>query len=266
MSSTITLGQALAEYLQSLKTSDIRRIQEPPIRRFVDYQGESTVLSQLAPSQVEFYAEQQIKSTDPAAIERAQALKAWFQYLKKKEYTATNLGVHIRSRRVQSLKTGAALRDEDAPIEMTQVGFVALQQELEGLDQQRNEQRQAVEIARSDGDLRENAPYHAAREALALTDSRYKQIEESLRRAVVVERTNSDRASVGSVVKVVNLDDDRAFEYHLVSPREANAAERKISVESPVGKQLLGKSAGDEVAVTTPRGQVRFRIDSVGSS
>ena len=59
------------------------------------------------------------------------------------------------------------------------------------------------------------------------------------------------------------MDEDTQFHYQLVSAREANASDRKISVESPVGKQLLGRRAGDEVAVITPRGQVKFRIDGV---
>jgi transcription elongation factor GreA len=264
MSSTpITLGQALAEYLQSLKP-ELRRAHEPQVRRFVEYHAENTLLSSLTGSHVERYAEQQISTSDPSAGERVQALKAWFQYLKKKEYTEANLGVHIRARRVQAVRASGSSRQDDGPVEMTRSGFEALQEELQALEQQRDDLRRAVEAARSDGDLRENAPYHAAREALALVDNRYRQIEESLRRASIVDRAGSDRASVGSTVKVVNLDDERTFEYRLVSPREANAAERKISVESPVGKELLGRAPGDVVTVTTPRGDVRFRVESVG--
>jgi transcription elongation factor GreA len=264
MSSPITLGQARAEYLQSLKPEQ-RSSQDQAIRRFVEFHGESTLLSSLRGSHVEQYAEKEIQPTDPAAGDRVQALKGWFQYLKKKEYADVNLGVHIRARRVPASRGGnGPARQEDAPIEMTEAGRAQLQEELESLEAQRNELKQAVEVARSDGDLRENAPYHAAREALALVDNRYKTIEESLRRAVVVERSGGDRAGVGSLVKVVNLDDDKTFEYCLVSPREANASERKISIESPVGKELLGHRPGDEVIVSTPRGDVRFRIEAVG--
>ncbi len=265
MSSTsITLGQALAEYLQSLKP-ELRRSHESPVRRFVEFHSDTTLLSSLTGSHIERYAESQIQVTDPTAGDRVQALKAWFVYLKKHDYTDANLGVHIRTRRVSALRTGASLRNDDEPIEMTRTGFEALQAELQSLEEQRTAQRQEVEVARSDGDLRENAPYHAAREKLALLDSQYRKIEESLRRASIVERSTSGRASVGSVVKVVNMDDEKEFEYRLVSPREANAAERKISVESPVGKELLGRSAGDEVLVATPRGQLRLRVEAVGA-
>jgi transcription elongation factor GreA len=259
----ISLAEALIEYLQSLKP-DQRREYEPFVRPFVDFQKPGTMAGDLSKSQVESYAEQRIRENDPAVGKRVEALKHWFAYMKKKHYTESNLGVQIRAPRSQSPRATTTLpRQEDSPVEMTQAGLVALQEELADLDNQRTELKHAVEVARSDGDLRENAPYHAARESLAFTENRYKQIEETLRRAIVVERRTGDRAAVGSLVKVVNLDDEREFEYRLVSPREANAAERKISVESPVGKELLGRQPGDEVVVTTPRGEVKFRVESV---
>lgn len=257
----ITLGQALAEYLQEVK-AELRRTHEPYLRRYVDYHGETTLLSALSGSHLERYAEQQISPADPAAGDRVQALKAWFVYLKKQNYTEANLGIHIRARRAL-VRTSTGSRQEDTPVEMTATGLVALQEERESLEAQRNEMRQAVEVARSDGDLRENAPYHAAREALAMIDNRVRQVDEALRRAVVVERPGGDRAGVGSLVTITNLADDKVIEYWLVSAREANAAERKISVESPVGKQLLGSRPGEEVSVTTPRGEARFRVESV---
>ena len=261
MTSDLTLGQARAEYLQSIKP-ELRATQDPSIKRFVDFYGETFLLSSLEPGHVERYAEREIQSSDTARGDRIQALKAWFVFLKKKEHTPTNLGVHIRAPRASS-RGGGPSRQDEAPIEMTQAGHAALLEELRSLEEQRAEQKLAVEVARSDGDLRENAPYHAAREALALVENRYRTVEQSLRRAVVVEHAAGDRAGVGSVVKVLNLEDEKSVEYCLVSPREANAAERKISIESPVGKELLGKRPGDQVTVSTPRGSVRFRIEAV---
>jgi len=262
---TITLGQALAEYLQEVK-AELRRTHEPFLRRYVDYNGETTLLSSLSGSHLERYAEQQISPADPAAADRVQALKAWFVYLKKRDYTEANLGVHIRARRTQLSRGAGGIRQEETPVEMTASGLATLHDERESLEAQRNEMRTAVEIARSDGDLRENAPYHAAREALAMIDNRVRQVDEALRRAVVVDRPGGDRAGVGSVVTITNLADDKVSEYRLVSAREANAADSKISVESPVGKQLLGRRPGEEVVVVTPRGEARFRVDNVSQT
>ncbi len=267
MSSTeLTLGQALAEYLQSLKAEQ-RRTSEVYVRKYVDYAGETMLVAALTGSRVELYAESQIRHTDPAAPERVAALKAWFQFLKKKEYTTANYGIHIRARKAPARAAGQSIaRTDQTPLEMTEEGIAGLQDELKSLTSQRGEHVQAIEYARQDGDLRENAPYHAAREALAFTDQRHRQISEALRRAVVVDgASRDDRSQVGSVVSVTNLEDERRSEYRLVNAREANAAERKISVDSPVGKQLLGRRAGEEVRVTTPRGDVRFRVELVAN-
>ncbi|MFN0147406.1 MAG: GreA/GreB family elongation factor [Dehalococcoidia bacterium] len=260
----ITLGEAANEYILSLKP-EIRRYQEPFIRKYIEYAGEGSAISSLSGSRVESYAEAQIRTSDPAAPDRVAALKAWFQFLKKREYTTTNFGVNVRAKRTPGRSNvGGSLKRDESPIEMTADGIAALEEELKAIGEQHIDLIKAVEIARSDGDLKENAPYHAAREALAFTMNRKKQIEEAMRRAVLVEKRDADgRSAVGSTVNVTNLAEDRTFEYILVNAREANAAERKISVDSPVGKQLLGRRPGDEVAVATPRGEVKFRIDSV---
>ncbi len=263
--SPITLGQALNEYLQSLKP-DARSQQISLIRKYVEHAGEETPVSSLTSSRVELYAETQIKSSDPAAPERVAALKQWFQFLKKRNYTATNYGVHIRVRKVAGRQHGGGTRTvvEDAPkVEMTLEGFEALKLELEDLNARTPALVQAITLAREDKDFRENAPLEAAREALAFNDQRRKAIETTLKRAVVVERSRDDRSSVGSAVTVTRLDTGRKDTYRLVGAREANAAERKISVDSPVGRELLGRRVGEDVTVAAPSGVIQFRIEAI---
>ncbi len=148
---------------------------------------------------------------------------------------------------------------------MTAEGIEDLKRELAEIESQVPEMVRAIEQARSDGDLRENAPYHAAREALAFSDNRKKRIEGALKRAVVVDRSQkeSDVTAVGSTVTVTYLDKGFQISYQLVGAREANASDRKISVESPVGKVLLGRRIGEEVEVTAPQGVMRYRIDAI---
>src|SRR5690606_30498809 len=155
-----------------------------------------------------------------------------------------------------------AVRVEQVKIEMTADGIEALKREYDELVKKTAELVSAVENARSDGDLRENAPYHAAREALAFHENKLRELEATLARAVAVEGTD-DRSTVGSTVRVVNLENQRQYEYVLVSAQEANASQLRISVESPVGKELLGRRPGEEVVVRTPRGETRFKIEAV---
>lgn len=262
----VTLGMAYREYVQTLKPGQ-RAAVETYIRKYVEFQGESHPVAALSGSHVESYAMSQIRPSDPNAPDRVLALKAWFQFLKKRDYTAANYGVNIRvpkaSANGRSGSTPVTVHRQETPIEMTAEGLEALKRELAELEEQRPKLIQAIEVARSDGDLRENAPYHAAREALAFHQQRMSKLEDSIRRAVVVDRLDTGFATIGSTVRVTNLDDGREATYTLVSAREANAAERKISVESPVGKELLGRRKGDEVAVATPRGEIHFRVEDV---
>jgi transcription elongation factor GreA len=263
----ITLGDALSEYLASLKPAQ-RHEQERYVRNYVDHADPQTNCSFLTGSRVESYAEAQIRSADPNAQRRVEALKAWFQFLKKKGYTQANFGVNVRVRRTGGRAGAAAVRLEEAPLEMTADGIETLKRELAVLEAQVPELVKAIEIARSDGDLRENAPYHAAREALAFSNDRKQRIESSLKRAVVVDSSGRDEgvAALGSMVTVTHMGRDSQETYQLVSSREANARERRISVESPVGKVLIGRRVGDEVEVVAPQGTMRYRIDSVAQT
>ena len=125
---------------------------------------------------------------------------------------------------------------------------------------------QEIQRAAADKDVRENAPLEAAREQLGLVESRIRQIEETLRGAVVVEPSNrapGQKVAVGSKVALKDLDSGREAKYMVVSASEANPLEGKISDVSPVGKALLTAIPGQHVEVETPRGKQRFRVLAV---
>lgn len=258
-----TLAEALSDYVKTLKP-EVQSTHAAYVRKFVEHYGETQSIASITGSRVESFAEVNIRPSDPAAAERVAALKTWFQYLKKQNYTAQNFGIHIRVRRTTgSRATSAAVRIEAQPIEMTAEGIETLKTELQSLEARVPDLIGDVARAREDKDFRENSPLEAAREALAYNEGRRKEIEQTLKRAVVVDRKGDDASAVGSVVTVTKLDDGRQFNYRLVGPREANAREFKISVDSPVGKQLLGRRAGDEVSVSVPSGVIEYRVDQV---
>jgi transcription elongation factor GreA len=226
--------------------------------------GHDLPCGSLTAARVESYAESQIKDRDPNAPERVSALKAWFQFLKKRGYIPENYGARIRVRRTsRGHGVMASTRVEEAPVEMTAEGLEARKRELEELQSTRPDIVRAIAAAREDKDFRENAPLQAAREQLGMTDGRIKQLEADIKRAVVSDSTTGDVSVIGSVVSVTRLDTSVQAQFTLVGAREANAAERRISVESPVGKELLGRRIGDEVAVVIPSGTVQYRIDAI---
>lgn len=259
-----TLAEALQEYLDTL-APEVHNTHGVYVRRCVEAVGPDLEVTALTGARVELYAEAAIQPSDPAANERAMALKSWFQFLKKRNYTDKNYGVHIRVRKTAG-RNGSRrqqVRVEEAPIEMTADGIAALRRELAELEAKRPDLERAIAHAREDKDFRENAPLDAAREALAFNESRRREIENTLKRAVAAAGGAHDVSRIGSVVRVSRLDTGRTETYQLVGAREANAAQRKISVESPVGRQLLGRRPGDEVTVEVPSGVLQFRIESV---
>jgi transcription elongation factor GreA len=122
----------------------------------------------------------------------------------------------------------------------------------------------AIKAARSEGDLAENAEYHAAREEQGLNEARIRVLEHLLANATVVEASGGDTVDTGSRVSFRDATTDRVTDVTLVHRLEADSAAGKLSVESPVAKALLGGRAGDTVMVTTPGGQKQLEILAVG--
>ena len=146
---------------------------------------------------------------------------------------------------------------------LTKEGLQKIEDELHDYKFNRRPQAsQKVATAREHGDLKENAEYHAAREELSLVETKIKQLEDRLGRARVIneEEIPDDKIYILTTVVLKDLDFNEILEYRLVSPAEANVSENKISVSSPIGQALLGKSAGEKIAVPVPAGTINYEI------
>ena len=147
-------------------------------------------------------------------------------------------------------------------IPISKQGYARLEQELERLKSERPEIIQAIKEAREEGDLRENAGYDAARERQGMAEARINYIESRLGQFQVVDidALNGSKVIFGATVEVEDSDTGAAKSFTLLGPDEADYASGSISVLSPVGRALLGKSVGDEVTVDIPRGRVTYEI------
>ncbi|MDE2776653.1 MAG: transcription elongation factor GreA [Chloroflexota bacterium] len=145
---------------------------------------------------------------------------------------------------------------------LTKEGEDALRRELTQLrDTRRPALAQRLKEAAAQGDLKENADYHDAKEKLGFIEGRVQQIESILRNAIVVDSSEgSDEVRIGTTVIIREDGEDDDEEYRIVGSAEANPRERKISEKSPIGSALLGKRAGEKVKVETPDGVIKFRI------
>ena len=143
-------------------------------------------------------------------------------------------------------------------------GLNKLKEELIFLkEKKRPEIVAAIAEARSHGDLKENAEYHAAKEQQALIESRVIAINDLIARANVIDVTkldNSGKVIFGSTVKVLDLENDKKISYRLVGQDEADLKKNLIFFKSPIGKALIGKDKGEMVSVNTPSGERNFEI------
>ena len=146
-------------------------------------------------------------------------------------------------------------------------GLKNLKSELEDLKNvQRPKVVEAIAEARSHGDLKENAEYHAAKEQQALIESRVIAINDLIARANVIDVTkieNDGKVIFGSTVKVQDLESNKQITYKLVGQDEADILKNLIFFKSPIGKALIGKNKGDIVSVSTPSGERNFEIKNV---
>ncbi len=145
----------------------------------------------------------------------------------------------------------------------TQQGYQELVDELQYLKIEKREKiKNDIAVARSFGDLSENSEYDEARNEQAKNEARIKELEELLENAVILDESTIDTSvvSLGSTVKVLNVAMNAEITYDLVGSNEANPLEGKISDQSPIGAALIGKRAGDEVAVEIPNGTVQMKV------
>jgi transcription elongation factor GreA len=146
---------------------------------------------------------------------------------------------------------------------LTPEGYERLKQEIEHLQTvKRREVAERIRVAREFGDIQENAEYDDAKNEQALLEHRIATLEDRLRNAHVIDagEITTDVVSVGSMVRLRDVDARKTFEYHIVGSAEANPAENKLSNESPVGKAIIGHKKGETVEVTAPRGALKFKI------
>ncbi len=143
----------------------------------------------------------------------------------------------------------------------TPEGYQKLIDELNYLKgTKREEVKNDIALARSFGDLSENAEYDEARNEQAKVEARIKELDELIQNAVVIDESEIDDSivSIGSTVKV--QDGDEVIEYSIVGSNEADPFACKISDQSPIGKALLGSYAGNEVSVSTPAGEIKIKV------
>ena len=149
---------------------------------------------------------------------------------------------------------------------MTPEGHQTMKEEIERLLKvERPKNIKDIAEARSHGDLSENAEYHAAREKQSFLEGRIQELQSKMSMAEIIDVSmiNQSRVAFGARVKVVDIEADEEYVFHLVGSEEADVKSGKISVTSPVGRALIGKEVGDLAVVKAPARTIEYEVTGI---
>ena len=254
MAESMSAIEAVSHFLASVDP-DKARDERPEIDRFVASIGADLPMSKLTGAHVADFAKAEGESG-----ETLEPVRAFLAYSARMAFTESNLVGHLH---LGENASGFTLDSPDA-YGVTIDGLALLEQQVEELKARRPQIADSLRIAMADKDFRENAPLDAARDEQAHLEARIREIEDQLRRAVIIdEESKGGLADVGSTVTIRNLESESEQTFQLVSPAEVDAASGKISTESPFGAAVINRGPGDEVTVETPAGLIRVRVLAV---
>jgi len=258
-----TLGKAAAQFIITL-SPESRAKAQPEIYKFVRWYGENRQFGELSIPEVANYSDQ-ITSSTTDLEEKLAIVKAFLSYSHKQGLTKANLAVHLKAKKSHPISHRRSRRVQHKDIVLTKQGHADLETELESLKSERPRIAEELQKAAADKDFRENAPLEAARESQGQLEARIRELETILKSAIDMNEKQdaSHTISIGDTVLLCELDSGEEMNYSLVDVREANPAEGKISIVSPVGRAILGHNKGDVVKVTVPAGDIIYQIRNI---
>jgi transcription elongation factor GreA len=154
----------------------------------------------------------------------------------------------------------------DKEVVLTPEGFKRLSEEIDYLSTiKREEISERIKDAREFGDISENSEYNEAKNEQAKLEMRIITLEQKLRNARILaaNEVKTDAVGIGSVVNLEDIKQGDKYKYQIVSSAEADPSNHRLSNDSPVGKAIMGRKAGETVKVTTPRGSMKYKIVSI---
>ncbi len=236
--------------------------------RFQSRIGREKPISTLHAIEVGEYARWTTENVENPAI-RLDPVKKFLTFANRKGWTQISLARYAaapRRNRRRFQNSDQTSGGSTPTARLSQERHIELQAELERLRAEIPNIREAIRVARSDGDVRENAPLDAAREQQQMTERRIRQLENDLARVEIVDAANADteKVALGSRVTLHDMDNLTERAFTLVDVREADVSAGKISTVSPIGQALMGRSVGEELTINTPRGAVQYRIQGIG--
>ena len=259
-----TLEAVALAFLTSLPPEE-RKEKQQEVNKFVLWYGKERLISQITPVVIANYAGSVAASTGDAT-KKLEPVRSLLTYAKKEKLIKTSLAPHLRIKQTSS-KTPIRTKPRQQ-IALTAEDYALLKSQLSTLEEERVHVAEEMRIAAADKDFRENAPLHAAREHRDHIEAQMKEIQTAITTGVVVEAEKpmaTPTVTVRLRTKVVLRDiaSGKELTYTLVTKNEANPANGKISIISPIGKALLNQPQGAVVKVTAPAGELHYQIQRI---
>ena len=256
----ITLGEMANLYLSTVSSSQASEINQE-IFKFITWYGENRHVASLTGQEIANYSDQFVTST-AKSVQHLNIVKVFLAYAHKCGGTGSNLGAHIRIKKLSNRNSNLAARKVEESIAMTAQGYEDLKRKLATLKEERPKITDEIRKAAADKDFRENAPLEAAREKQGHLEGQIKDIENTLKRAKIIESTDDQglRISIGDMATIFDTVSGEKITYTLVGPKEANINQGRISTVSPMGQALFNKEVGTIFEVNAPSGVLKYKI------
>ncbi len=272
LDSSSTVEQTLTKYIEKLESNKpvsarTKSFLDEFSQRLVSHSdGKSKSFSAVKPSDIDDFFESELrKGLSKMSEQKLKEIRSFLRFSYQSGFISENLALHIRIRRSSrnSTNTKTSKMMSSNRLELTPEGHLKLSDELAQLKSGRPERAEAIAHAAGTGDVRENAPLEAAREAQGMAEQRISELEHHLSEATIIDesKAKSDVITIGAEVEVESdIKTTGRKKYTLVSQAEADPLKGRISIVSPIGKALLNKAKGDKISVQTPRGKSTYKI------
>lgn len=259
----ISLGEAASHFLTSLPPEK-RAIDQQGVYRFVRWYGWERPLAGLTAPEIANYAER-LSLSDIDYAKKLEIIRAFLVYVKKADWTQTNLAIHLKPKRTKNQSSSSARAGLPRTTQMTREGYAKLEAKLAELKGKRSQLIEEMRRAAADKDFSENAPLDAAREQRGHIEGQIQELEEALKSSTVIsaEREISYKVGIGDSVVLSDLTTGEELTYIIVAPKEVDPTKGKISSASPIGKAVIGRGHGEIVAVNAPLGKLRYQIKKI---
>ena len=256
-----TLGEAATLFLASLKPAE-REAGQQEVNRFVRWFDRARPVAGLRVPEVGHYAER--LPADGNLENKLKPVRAFLSYARKQGWCKSNLAIHLKAKKSTASSRSLPRRPSPESVSLSRDKYDELRAELADLKVKSLALVEEIRLAAADKDFKENAPLHAARERRGHVEGRIMELEATLKAAVVISEDERPRdaagAGIGDRVTICDLATGDELCCRLVSPREADAGQGKVSSASPIGKAIMGKCQGETVEIKAPAGTLRYRI------